>query len=194
MSGPAPSLSPQSTLRSAPSREAGGIAIADIEASVVKLRSGWPDGATLRDIATVFAMLKVGSSVGRLRQFTGYDSKFIYDLVEQLRRHGKLMTGAPSARFVLSQCPGAEELIEAITGAPACVPDESHQAAFAPPSTTSKGARRMSTTPSAPEIVPVAQTESKPDTESCWCGREPKNHRGLHREGGAESSQVCRVA
>lgn len=163
--------------------DSAGITIADIEARVAKLKAGWPEGATLQETSALFAMLKVGSSVNRLVWFTKYDRTFVYDLVEALRRTGKLMTGIPSATFVLSRCLGSEELIEAITGSPARLPESCHQAVFAPPSTAPrKGVKRMSANPTDGPVAPTPAHQSEASSQ-CWCGREA-NHRGLHKTKG----------
>lgn len=99
-----------------PRAEPAGITIAEIERHVEALRANWPEGAQLHELVMLFAVLKEGTSMIKLKWFTKYDDHFIRFFVEELRQHGKLFTGTVTAQFILSQLPGSEGLIEAITG------------------------------------------------------------------------------
>lgn len=96
-----------------------------IETWLNKHRNGWAEGATLPELATVFAMLQVGSSVPRLAEFTGYETGFVHDLVHELTRNRVLLTGLPSRQFCLLQCAGADDLFNLLTGASQVVPPKS---------------------------------------------------------------------
>ena len=124
-----------------------GITVTEIERQVEALRSNWPCDAELRELALLFAILKQGSNQTKLKRFTGYDSQFIHQMLDELRHHGKLFTGTLTAQFVLSQLPGSEDLIEQITGARPVAPVRI-QPAFIP--TSSKAPFRASDAPKQP--------------------------------------------
>ncbi|HMX25568.1 MAG TPA: hypothetical protein PKC13_08040, partial [Blastocatellia bacterium] len=92
------------------------ITIQFIEDQLSKHRDGWAEGATLRELATVFSILRVGNSVPRLVAFTGYEAQFVHDLVHELTRNRALLTGLPSRQFCLMQCAGGGELFDLLTG------------------------------------------------------------------------------
>lgn len=102
-----------------------GITIAEIERQVLALRANWPLEAELRELALLFAVLKEGSSIGKLMQYTGYEKRFISGMTEDLRQHNKLVTGVLSEQFLLKMLPGSEQLIAEITGGkPVTAPKE----------------------------------------------------------------------
>lgn len=157
------------------------ITIRDIEVELTRFRPNWAPGVELRELALLFAILKVGQSTQKLVWFTQYPATFIINLVEELRQRGKLYIGL-SPQFVLSQCPGSEDLIAVVTGARPFVP--------AP----AKPIIRLA--PQAPAIKEESMSEPKtPKTEpeSCWCGREAK-HKGLHRGQGPGSKKAVTAA
>lgn len=102
-----------------------GITIGDIERQVLALRANWPLDAELRELALLFAVLKEGSSIGKLMRFTQYDKLFISAMTEDLGQHNKLVTGTLSEHFLLKMLPGSEQLIAEITGGrPVTAPKE----------------------------------------------------------------------
>lgn len=155
------------------------IVIGDIESRVLALKANWPDGAEMRELALLFAILKVGESTQKLQWFTHYDPKFIINQVHQLRCHGKLFTGL-SSQFVLSQLPGSEALIAEITGARPFVEAPKPKLTLAP------------TPQFQPEVKPMPEEKStlKPDAENCWCGREAR-HKGWHRGQSPKTNKVA---
>jgi hypothetical protein len=92
-----------------------GITIEEIEAALADSHLGWPtDQARARCL--FFAVLKCGSSIAKLQEFTGYPRDFLIRNIEYLRSRGHLFTGTLSTQFVLDQVPDSEDLIERITG------------------------------------------------------------------------------
>ncbi len=147
------------------------ITIGDIEVELTKLRPNWATGVEPRELALLFAILKVGTSTQKLVWFTGYPATFVINLVEELRQRGKLFTGL-SPQFVLSQCPGSEDLIAVVTGARPFVP--------APV----KPVIRLA--PAQPIKEEIMSKESTPTPAACckrntWCVKE-SGHRGTCRK------------
>lgn len=148
------------------------ITIGDIEVALTKLRPHWAPGVEPRELALLFAILKVGQSTQKLVWFTQYPATFVINLVEELRQRGKLFTGL-SPQFVLSQCPGSEDLIAVVTGARPYVP-------------TAKPVKPVIRLAPTPAIKEETMSKPKPEppatetAESCWCGREAR-HKGWHK-------------
>jgi hypothetical protein len=184
------SLSCAPLLRAEP---ASSITITEIERQVEALRARWPEGAQLRELAMLFAILKEGSSTIKLKWFTKYDDHFIRFFVEELRQHGKLFTGTLTAQFILSQLPGSEHLIEAITGVRPAKPSIAIAPAVAPPihqEPTQKENNAMSTKPT--DDGPVQPV--KPEAASAQCPRDsrctkPENHLGRCATGKAAKTK-----
>jgi len=92
-----------------------GVTIRDIEHRLRELNPAWTDEA-VRIASVLFAILKEGCSTRKLLAFTRYPSEFLMNHVECLRQRGELFTGTLSSQFVTQQVPGAEDLVERITG------------------------------------------------------------------------------
>lgn len=92
-----------------------GVTIEVIEGRVAEI---YPETALndRRSLSLLFAILKQGTSLQKLQWFTRYDARFIGERLDALRDRGLIFTGALSPRYILSQAPGSEELIEKITG------------------------------------------------------------------------------
>jgi len=155
------------------------ISIEDIEAQVHRLRRGWPPGSSLQLISALFAMLRVGTNLPKLKSFTNYPTDLLLNLTDELRAHGQLLSGVPSGQFVLQQCPGSENLIKSLTGScpPGDIPE--HQAAFAPPAVTSQSKIRKESPVSeslSSAIKPVSES-SEEVADTCTCGKI-SNHIG----------------
>jgi hypothetical protein len=154
-------------------QRASELTIKDIEAELLKIRPNWIPGAELRELALLFAVLKVGQGLQKLVWFTGYEATFVVRMIRELQQHGKLYTGL-SVQFVLTQCPGCEHLIEKVTGAPVA---PKPALALAP-----KPKEITMSTKSEPETVETAEPK-----KNCWCGREMK-HKGHHRGQGVNGT------
>jgi hypothetical protein len=92
-----------------------GVTIGEIEDRVREL---YPKFSLdhMRTTSVLFAVLKEGCSIQKLRSFTNYEFEFLLKRVEWLRSSGLLFTGSLSTQYVLEQVPGSEALIERITG------------------------------------------------------------------------------
>jgi len=160
------------------------ITIRDIEVELTRFRPNWAPGVELRELALLFAILKVGQSTQKLVWFTQYPATFIINLVEELRQRGKLYTGL-SPQFVLSQCPGSEDLIAVVTGARPYVP-------------TAEPVKPVIRRALAPAIKEESMSKPKPEppatdtAENCWCGREAR-HKGRHRGQGPGTKKAAAV-
>lgn len=155
------------------------ITIGDIEVELTKLRPNWATGVEPRELALLFAILKVGTSTQKLVWFTGYPAPFIINLVEELRQRGKLFTGL-SPQFVLNQCPGSEDLIAVVTGARPFVPAPAKPIIRLAPAQ-----------PIKEESMP--EPKETPRTENCWCGREAR-HKGRHEGQGVNGTSKREAA
>lgn len=163
------------------------ITIGDIEVELTRLRPNWAPGVEPRELALLFAILKVGQSTQKLVWFTQYPAPFIINLVEELRQRGKLFTGL-SPQFVLSQCPGSEDLIAIVTCARPFVPTPQIKPVIrlapAPVITQEETMSKSKQT-----VVAPSATETK---ENCWCGREAR-HKGQHRGQGPGTKKAAAV-
>lgn len=92
-----------------------GVTINEIEDRVRELYPSFLL-AHIRTTSVLFAILKQGCSLQKLRSFTNYDFEFLLKRVEWLRSCGLLFTGSLSTQYVLDQVPGSEDLVERITG------------------------------------------------------------------------------
>jgi hypothetical protein len=93
----------------------GSVTIREIEERLTALNPSWSQD-DVRIASVLFAILKEGTSTQKLLAFTRYSSEFLLNHVEYLRQRGLLITGTLSTQFVLNRCPGAEDLVERITG------------------------------------------------------------------------------
>lgn len=148
------------------------ISIEDIETKVRRLRRGWPPGSSLQVVSALFAMLRVGTNLPKLTSFTKYSTDLLLKLTDDLRAHGQLLAGVPSAQFVLKQCPGSEELIESLTGSRPIGDDSVHQAVFAPPGTTTSSNIRKVASVSDSSSPAIKSVESSPDPAREVCGKD----------------------
>ncbi len=148
------------------------ITIREVEVELTRLRPNWAAGVELRELALLFAILKVGQSTQKLVWFTDYPATFVINLVEELRQRGKLFTGL-SPQFVLSQCPGSEDLIAVVTGA----------RPFVPTTAPVKPIIRLAPVQPVVKEKVMSKPNPTPDAENCWCGR-PARHRGVHKRQG----------
>lgn len=201
MRGPQGAASTIHPLKRAPlARDESAINITEIERQVEALRAHWPEGAQLRELAMLFAILKEGSSTIKLKWFTKYDDHFIRFFVEELRQHGKLFTGTLTAQFILSQLPGSEPLIEAITGVRPVKPSTmpiAIAAAVAPPIHEEPIQQELNMSTKPTESGPVQPVE--PETASAQCLRDsrctkPGNHLGRCATGKAAKAKRRQVA
>lgn len=114
----------------AASLQSQGVTFATIEREVAALR---PDltADELRRPVLLFALLKVGKAISKLTLFTKWSVEEIADLMATIDDPNLQYGSTVSARYVLRQVPGSEELIEAITGE-RIVAEEKPLAAAAP--------------------------------------------------------------
>ena len=160
-----------------------GITIGEIERRLLEMKANWAPGVELRELGVLFAMLKVGQDIQKLQWFTKYETRFIINLREELRRNNKLFAGL-SQSFVLSQCPDSEELIAIVTGARPYVPRATVPAPKAKPLTLVPAETPVTKTIEEnpmPEVKSAAATNAEASAQSTKCPNceKPYKHRGM---------------
>jgi hypothetical protein len=183
------------------------ITINEVELKIAGLpgiQGVFSQGVELRELALLFAILKVGQSVKSLVEYTGYPPHFVLNMVTHLSQRGLLMPHL-SPNYVLKECPGSHELIALVTGARPYLEQESQIIRQSSAQSNGAAGPKDSQESISGELEMEEKMEEKPEVmaqrpvsatvvtshedafgkseEECWCGRKLR-HTGLHLKPG----------